>query len=278
MNALAPTHARIGVHGIGHSTACEERPEDVDPTGRLDRLPSLIRVGVRAARQAMNGAAGGDDIALVVATRHGAADDMARFLDGLSTRGHARADPFLFPNLLYNAVAGEIAIRAAIRGPNITVTAGGTCGASLLETALLLLHAGRARRVLAVSIEAGGTVLGTTYARLRRRGLARTGALSRVVPFAEDTASALLLSAAAGDGIGVRRACTGYASAESDFAAFIDQAGHGLDIVRVVHLDEETPVFLGRFLSAARSLPEGRCGLVVHRAEDGGCGAVAFER
>jgi hypothetical protein len=278
MSAATVVDTRVGVSGSGYSTATDAARGDGEPAGRLERLPLLTQVGVRAALQALDGAGGGDDIALVVATRHGATQETARFLEGLSARGHAKADPFLFPNLLYNAVAGEIAIRAGIRGANVTVTAGGSCAVSALETSLLLLKTRRARRVLAVSVEAGGSVLGATYAPLRRRGLAGTTPLSRMVPFADDVASALLLSADGTGDVGVRRACTGYAVTEAAFAGFLARAAKGLDVAHLARLPEETPVVLGGLLSAARALPAGGCGLVVHRAEDGGCGAVAFER
>jgi hypothetical protein len=268
--------AAVGVWGIGHWTGGAQPGGPVESAGRLERLPRLIQAGVHAALAAMGEAPGGDDVAVVVATSHGPADSMAEFLSGVVARGHARANPFLFPNLLYNALAGEVAMRAGIRGPNVTVTAGASSGAACLETALLLLETGRARRVLALSVEPGGTFLGRTYARMRRRGIAGTRPLSRLVPPADDTACALLLGPGAGAGPRLRRACTGYASTDAAFSDFAARAGEGLGPVRRVVLEGEAPASLGRFVSAAADGGAGRC-LVVHRAEDGGCGAAAFE-
>jgi hypothetical protein len=277
MSCLPAVESRIRVAGVGFTSVAASAPRTPDPTGRLERLPLLTQLGVHAALQAKGETALDDETALIVATGHGPIDSMAEFVGGFRARGHARGNPFLFPNVLYNAVAGEIAIRAGLRGPNVTMTNGDLCGAGCLEVGLLLLRSGRARRVLIVSVEHGGALIEHAYARLQRRGLGRSRPLSHGRPPAEDTASALLLDPEARGPLGVVRAVTGYVRTDAAFAAFVARASEKLDVARALQLPGDGPASLGRFVAAAQALDGPGCSLFVHRAEDGGCAAVAFE-
>src|SRR5262249_10390942 len=152
--------------------------------------------------------------------------------------------------------------------------------------ALVLLQSGRARRVLAVSVEDGGGLLQRSYARARRRGFGGAPPPTRLRPVAEDVAVAVLLGAdRAGGPPGrpppprprrdPRGARTGYARDTAAFERFVCRAGEGFAIDRVVRLEGGEPMSLGRILVAAAER-EGCC-LVVHRGEAGECGAVVFE-
>jgi len=273
MSCLPAVESRVRVAGVGFTSLAASTPREPDPTGRLERFPMLTQLGVHAALQA-KGDAPMDDTALVVSVGYGPIDAMTEFLGGIHARGHARGNPFLFPNILYNAVAGEIAIRAGVRGPNITMTGGGAGG---LEVALLLLRARRTRRVLVVSVEHGGALIDYAFGRMRRRGLGGTPPLTEERPPAEDTASAVLLDLDAQGTLGLVRAVTGYAVSEAAFEDFAARAGHGLHGARVQSLPGTGPASLARFVAAASAAESPGCTLFLHRSEDGGCAAVGFE-
>ncbi len=277
MGCLPALEEKVGVLGITTLSGGLDRV--VDAPDRLERLPRLTRLGVQAALAALAAAPRDDgrDTAIVVATSHGPVESTAEFAAGIRARGHARGNPFLFPNVLYNAVAGEVAIRGGIRGHNVTVTNGELCGAASLEIALLLLKTGRARRVVVLSVEDGGPLLGRVYGRLHRRGFGRTPPLSQLHPPAADVAVALLLDPEVPGPLCIRRARTGQAFTDEAFSDFVAQTGEGLEVSRVVRLERTALPWLGRLLLAAAGLPRGTCTLVVHRGEGGGCGAVAFE-
>jgi 3-oxoacyl-[acyl-carrier-protein] synthase III len=278
MGCLLAVDKAAGVAGAGIATTAR-RAAGAETDGRLDRLPRLTQLAVQAAREALAAAPRGDEshTAVVAATRHGAATSMAEFVAGFRARGQSRGDPFIFPNVLYNAMAGEVAIRAGLRGHNVTLTAGDVCGAGSLEIALLLLGTGRARRVLVLSVEDGGEMVQRAYDGLRRRGLAGTGPVSKLRPMTEDVAVAWLLDPRAAGSLAIRRAVTGHAETDAEFADFVDRARAGLDVDSVVTLDATRSAHLGRFVEAAAALRAGTHSLVVHRGDEGGCGAVIFE-
>lgn len=268
-----------GVAGLGFATRNGEPGTIADPSGRFERLPVFTQLGVRAALDALAPLSEDerDDTAVVVSTTHGPVESMREFVAGFRARGHARANPFLFPNVLYNALAGEVAVRAKIRGPNVTLTSGDISAAGSLEVGLLLLRTGRARRVLVLAVEDGGPLVQRACARLRRHGLGGSPPVSHLTPFQEDTAVALLLDPGASAGLRIRRARTGHADGEAGFEEFVAGAAHGLDVSQVLHLNDGAPTSLGRFVSTALALPPGTRSLLVQRAEGGQCGAVAFE-
>src|SRR5690606_28241754 len=74
--------------------------------------------------------------------------ESAQFLERVFHKGPSLANPMLFPNLVMNAAASELAIAFGWRGPNLTVCEGEISGEVAVETALSLLESGRAPAVV----------------------------------------------------------------------------------------------------------------------------------
>lgn len=128
---------------------------DVLPTPllrRMDRLSKMIvtagALAVRDARLAIDPAR----LAIVVGSALGNMRESVQFLDRLFDKGPSLANPMLFPNLVMNAAASQMAIALTARGPNLTVCEGEVSGEGALEVALGLL---RRRRADAVVVAAG---------------------------------------------------------------------------------------------------------------------------
>jgi 3-oxoacyl-[acyl-carrier-protein] synthase II len=125
---------------------------------RMDRLSQMI--GVASVLAAADGgfSAGpavepGDDLAVVVGSALGNLTESAQFLDRVFTKGPALANPMLFPNLVLNAPASQVSMALAVRGPNLTISAGEISGEAALEVGIDLLRRGRARAVIVAAGE-----------------------------------------------------------------------------------------------------------------------------
>lgn len=151
-------------------------------TRRMDRLSQMIGVASTMA-VADAGLAGADDaardeLAVVVGSSLGNLTEAAQFLDRVFTKGPSLANPMLFPNLVMNAAASQVAMALRWRGPNLTVSCGEISGEVAVETAVDLVRRGRCRAAVA----AGGeelseivfqTMKGFGHLSPRRRGVER---------------------------------------------------------------------------------------------------------
>jgi 3-oxoacyl-(acyl-carrier-protein) synthase len=154
-------------------------------TRRMDRLSQMIGVAaVMAAADAgiaapPGGAQAGDDLAVVVGSSLGNLSEAAQFLDRVFTKGPSLANPMLFPNLVMNAAASQIAMALAWRGPNLTVSCGEISGELALETAADLVRRRRCRAAVAAAGEELSQIVFQTLKEFghlspRRRGRERS--------------------------------------------------------------------------------------------------------
>jgi 3-oxoacyl-[acyl-carrier-protein] synthase II len=148
---------------------------------RMDRVSQMIGVAaVLAVRDACLGRnAPGDDLAVVVGSALGNLSEAAQFLERVFTKGPSLASPMLFPNLVMNAPASQVAMALDWRGPNLTVSAGEISGESALDVAIDLLRRGRARAVVVAAGEELSAVVFRAlrdfrYLSPRRRGRERS--------------------------------------------------------------------------------------------------------
>lgn len=157
-----------------------------------------------------------DRTGVILGTGVGPMESMENFSLPLFEEGPRAANPAVFPNTVYNAAAGQVAMRTSVVGPTTTVTAGHAAGASSLVYCVDLLAGDAADAMIALAadtltdtvIDAYRSLglLGVDGLRLSEAGFAvllerRSKALARgATPRAE-----VLGYGIAGDGTGVGR-------------------------------------------------------------------------
>ncbi|MDA0166507.1 beta-ketoacyl-[acyl-carrier-protein] synthase family protein [Solirubrobacter ginsenosidimutans] len=124
---------------------------------RLDRLGLLSVVAARSALA--DGGLSIDEgnrhaVGVVVGTGAGPMESIESFTRGILEEGPAAANPATFPNTVYNAAGGQVAMHLGAVGPASTVTTGHAAGAAALCTAAEIVAGGRADAVLAVAVDA----------------------------------------------------------------------------------------------------------------------------
>ncbi len=135
---------------------------------RMDRLSRMIAVSsvmaVADGRLAASPDVPPEDCGVVVGSELGNFTESAEFLERVFTRGPALASPMLFPNLVLNAPASQVAMALGWRGPNLTVSEAEVSGEAALSVAIGFL---RRKRVKAVIAAAGDEIAPVVYAALR---------------------------------------------------------------------------------------------------------------
>jgi 3-oxoacyl-[acyl-carrier-protein] synthase II len=146
---------------------------------RMDRLSQMLGVAavLAVADSGYKGGKGddGDDFGVVVGSALGNLGEAALFLDRLFVKGPGLVNPMLFPNLVMNAAASQIAMALVWRGPNLTVSCGEISGEAALETGIDLVRRRRARAVVVAAGEELSEILFLALSELgylspRRRG------------------------------------------------------------------------------------------------------------
>ena len=123
---------------------------------RMDRLGIFSVVAAKSAAADAGLAiddASRDRIGVVVGTGVGPMESMETFAAPVMGEGPGAANPAVFPNTVYNAAGGQIAMHLGALGPASTVTAGHAAGAAALAYAHDLLLHGRADAVIAVAAD-----------------------------------------------------------------------------------------------------------------------------
>ncbi|MER0443441.1 beta-ketoacyl synthase N-terminal-like domain-containing protein [Streptomyces sp. Edi4] len=95
----------------------------------------------------------GDTTAVVISTNLGNLDSVCDFVDTIAAHTVTGLSPLGLPHTSSNVIAGWIAIRYGMRGPNLTVCNGATSGADALHWAHNLLAARRADTVVVIGVE-----------------------------------------------------------------------------------------------------------------------------
>ncbi|MFE3001349.1 beta-ketoacyl synthase N-terminal-like domain-containing protein [Nocardia sp. NPDC059246] len=114
---------------------------------RMDRLGQLA---VATSQQALAaaGLTAHEGVGVVVGTGIGPMSSISRFFEPTVLGGPTQGSPAIFPNTVFNAAAGQVAMALGAKGPTSTLTSGHAAGAAALGTAFDLLRAGRADAVL----------------------------------------------------------------------------------------------------------------------------------
>jgi 3-oxoacyl-[acyl-carrier-protein] synthase II len=138
---------------------------DFDPTQylpvkerkRVDRIGLFSLIGSKLALEDAGIEITGDNrarIGAIIGTGVGPMESMEAFSRPVFEEGAAAANPAVFPNTVYNAAGGQVAIKIGTVGPASTVTAGHAAGASALIYAYDLAACNQADAMLCIAADA----------------------------------------------------------------------------------------------------------------------------
>ncbi|MFI0813830.1 beta-ketoacyl synthase N-terminal-like domain-containing protein [Streptomyces echinatus] len=117
---------------------------------------ALHDAGLTDAHTTFTGVAG--STAVVVSTNLGNVDSVCEAADTIAREGVRGLSPLGLPQTSSNVIAGWVAIRYGLRGPNLTVCNGATSGLDALAWAQNLIVAGRAEAAVVVGVEPANDV------------------------------------------------------------------------------------------------------------------------
>ncbi|MBH1938809.1 hypothetical protein I5Q34_31895 [Streptomyces sp. AV19] len=141
----------------GFDPATALKGKDMRGKDRASRLAlracdaALADAGLLDGDGAYRGA--GEATAVVVSSNLGTLETACEFTDTIARETVTGLSPLGLPQTSSNVVAGWIAIRHGLRGPNLTVCNGATSGLDAVHWACHLILAGRCRRAVVVGVE-----------------------------------------------------------------------------------------------------------------------------
>lgn len=150
--------ARPPADGFDPATALKGR--EMRHKDRASRLAlyaaeqALADAGLLDERGRLRGT--GDATAVVVSSNLGSLRTVCDFTDTIARDTVTGLSPLGLPQTSSNVVAGWIAIRYGLRGPNLTVCNGATSGLDALHWARNLIEARRCRRAVVAGVEPAG--------------------------------------------------------------------------------------------------------------------------
>ncbi|MGW0883269.1 beta-ketoacyl synthase N-terminal-like domain-containing protein [Streptomyces sp. NPDC002671] len=177
--------------------------------------------------------------AVVVSTNLGNVDSICEATDTITREGVRGLSPLGLPQTSSNVIAGWVAIRYGLRGPNLTVCNGTTSGLDALAWARNLIVAGRAEAAVVVGVEPANEVV------TRLLGEQSTDAAVAIVLESADVA--------ASRGTRPRATIAGYARAR-DLAAALASAGVTEEKSVGLWLVDEAGAGACQLLAAARRI------------------------
>ena len=141
-------------HHLGAEVSATDLVQDEE--GR--RWSRVSQMAVAACRQAVVEARLSDPevlypFGLVIGTEFGDLQSTEAFNAGFLQRGPRGLRAFLFPNTVMNSMAGIISLALGIKGPILTLNQPGVAGELAIARAMALLHANRARAVIACGVD-----------------------------------------------------------------------------------------------------------------------------
>lgn len=278
LSALTPAGTDLGAlwDAYEHGRDCTSA-EDGGQLGRVALTASdflaakerkrVDRLGVFAiisARQALKDAGIELDdeqqrnrVGTILGTGVGPMESMVEFARPVIDEGASGANPALFPNTVYNAAAGQVAIKVGTTGPTSTVTAGHAAGASALTYGFDLAAADHADAMVCLGADA---LTDTVIAAYRDLGLVR-GATGGGFALAEAGLSVVLerLGHAERRGARIYGELLGYAiTSDARGIGRIDPEGAGLERAMRTALQRA-----GTAPHEVRAVWANRCGLTV---------------
>ncbi|MBF5002324.1 beta-ketoacyl-[acyl-carrier-protein] synthase family protein [Nocardia sp. BSTN01] len=163
--ADALRHYRSGLTALPETDGLRAVPIDVDlsaagDTRRRRRMDRLSQLAVATSRMALEDAKLSDSgdlltaTGVIVGTGAGPVESNERFATPVLEQGLQYGDPAVFPNTVFNAAAGQVAMSLGTRGPTTTITSGHAAGAAALGIAVDLIGSGRANSLVVSAVDA----------------------------------------------------------------------------------------------------------------------------
>ena len=191
------TH-KVRGHQIPAAMVREFNATDYIAEKKIRRMDSVNCYAIAAATRALNDAgivaADKDNCGVIVGTGFSGFASVVKHLGAYLQDGMRMLTPFHFPNTVYNASAGMVAIELGLNGPNTTVVGYDVSGEYALTYAWMLLRQGMAERVLVVGAD---DLCPALLEGMYDMGLPRSVAMSDLPPFSS-RADGLLPSEGAG--------------------------------------------------------------------------------
>jgi 3-oxoacyl-[acyl-carrier-protein] synthase II len=136
---------------------------------RVDRLGVFSIIATRLALEDAGIELTDDSrtrVGTILGTGVGPMESMVDFAAAVVTEGASGANPAIFPNTVYNAAAGQVAIKVGTTGPTSTVTAGHAAGASALVYGADLARTDHADAMVCLGADALTDTVITAYREL----------------------------------------------------------------------------------------------------------------
>ncbi len=124
---------------------------------RVDRLGLFSVIGSKLALEDAGLELTDDNrgrVGAIIGTGVGPMESMELFSRPVIEEGAAAANPAVFPNTVYNAAGGQVAMKVGAVGPASTVTAGHAAGAQALTYAFDLASSGKADAMVCIAADA----------------------------------------------------------------------------------------------------------------------------
>ena len=147
-----------------HSVKIAAEITNFDPLSVMDakemkKADRFIQLGIKAANEAMEDAAFGDDIdferfGISSASGIGGLANIEKNSVICDTRGPRRISPFFIPSSLVNMLGGFVSIYQGLKGPNISSVTACAAGTHAVSEASKTIMVGGAERMLVVGAEA----------------------------------------------------------------------------------------------------------------------------
>jgi 3-oxoacyl-[acyl-carrier-protein] synthase II len=137
---------------------------DFDPSPYIDkrdrrRMDRLGIFAVSASRMALGDAGieltddNRERVGVIFGTGMGPMESMENFFRPLLEEGPQAANPAVFPNTVYNAAGGQVAMLVGATGPASTITAGHAAGSSAIAYGYDLVSCGQADAVVCIAAD-----------------------------------------------------------------------------------------------------------------------------
>lgn len=156
-------------HILDHAITSADQPsyKGLIPPGAIRRMSGGMKMGIYAARQALEEAVVSIPDAIITGTGLGCSEDSDKFLRSLWENGEQFLTPTSFIQSTHNTVAAQIALQLQCKGYNVTYVNGAISFESALLDTLLLLQAEEAENVLLGGVD---EIAEQTYAFLQAAG------------------------------------------------------------------------------------------------------------
>lgn len=168
-----------GVCGIGEITIFDPTDysvkiagevKDFDPSTVMDakevkKADRFIHLGIKAAREAMEDAAFGEDVdktrfGISAGSGIGGLPAIEKNSIIIETKGSRRISPFFIPSALVNMLGGFVSIEHGVQGPNLSSVTACAAGTHAISEACKTIMCGGADKMLVVAAESAITGAG----------------------------------------------------------------------------------------------------------------------